>query len=177
MQRLEVAVRRLHVLYSQFFAGALDRQPYEAKKEVDRIVDRVNRSTERRNYAERFHFTSIVSRYQSQMELWNKTIRNKEMGDRRSASQAERMGIRERLLTRCVVGAEGQDPKELARLHSRYSDARRREGKAPVAIEKFAQNLKTQTDRLRQKHECGQIEIRVVENDEGVQIRARPSRG
>jgi len=125
MQRLEVAMRRLHVLYGQFFAGALDRQPYEAKKEVDRIIDRISRSTERRNYAERFHFTSLVSRYQSHMELWNKTMRNKEMGDRRSASQAERMGIRERLLTRSVVGTEGHDPKDLARLHTRYSDARR----------------------------------------------------
>ena len=81
MQRLEIALRRLSVLYGQFFAGALDRQPYEAKKEVDRIIDRVNRSNERRSYAERFHFNTIVSRYQTHMERWNKTMRLKEMGD------------------------------------------------------------------------------------------------
>ena len=64
---------------------------------------------------------------------------------------------------------------KLRRLHELFVSARARQGKGPVSFKKFARGIEAQASRLRAKHECGQIEVRLVESDYGVQIRARPS--
>jgi hypothetical protein len=175
IHRLELALRELKVKYDQFFAGALERQPFELRAEVLRIIDRITRHPPRQ-LALRFHFNSLVARFNSFSERWSKTLRTMEEGDHRTISAAERAGLKEWLLTRCVVRDAERSQKDLRRMHARFVEARRRHGKRAVPFEKFARGIASQTARLRAKHECDQIEVRLVESGDGVQIRARPGR-
>jgi hypothetical protein len=175
LHRMDVAMRELKVKYDQFFAGALDRQPFELRAEIERIIDRINRNPPGK-FAVRFRFNSLVARFNSFSELWSKTLRAQEEGDHRTPSLAERFNIRERLLTRCLVGDAKESQTELKRLHARFVEAQERRGKRGVPFERFARGIASQSDRLRASHECDQIEVRLVETDDEVQVRARPGR-
>lgn len=175
IRRLDVALRELKVKYDQFFAGALDRQPFELRKQVDRIIDRIGKQPPGK-YALRFHFNSLVSRYNSFSELWGKTLRSMEEGDHRAPTVSERFGLKERLITRCLVSDAERNRDDLRRVHRRFVEARERQGRRGVSFDKFLRGIASQAERLRARHECGQIEVRLVESDDEVQVRARPIR-
>jgi hypothetical protein len=175
LHRLDVALRELKVKYDQFFAGALDRQPFELRAEIERIIDRIRKQPPQQ-YAVRFRYNALVSRYNSFSELWGRTLRTMEEGSARKPSAAERLELREHLLARCVVREGQRDQEDLKRLHRRFVAARERRGKAPIPLDKFLHGLDSQTRRLRAKHGCDQIEVRLVESGDEVQIRARPGR-
>jgi hypothetical protein len=173
LHRLEVLLRELKVKYDQFFAGGLDREPLELRGEAEQIIGRINKQPPGQ-YAVRFHFNALVSRYNSFTELWNKSRRAMEEGGHRAPSFAERCGVKERLLTRCSIGDAERDRGELQRLHARFSDARARYGKGPISFDKFARGIAAQARALRAKHDCERVEVRLVEDGDNVEIRARP---
>jgi len=176
LHRLDVSLRELKIRYDQFFGGGLDREPLELRQRVDKLVRRMTAEPPQK-YALRFHFNTLVGRYHSLSELWGRTIRTREEGNHHTESQRERLGLKKRILGRCLVtAADSGDDAELRRLHGRYAAARERQGQNPVSFEKFARGIAGQARRLRSKHECGQIEVRLVESEDGVQIRARPGR-
>jgi len=175
LHRLDVALRELKVKYDQFFAGALDRQPFELRAEVERIIDRIRKQPPQQ-YALRFRYNALVSRYNSFSELWGRTLRTMEEGDTRKASLADRFELREHLLARCVVRDPDGSREDLERLHRRFVAARERRGKPAIPLDKFLRGLDAQTRRLRARHGCDQIEVRLVESGDEVQIRARPGR-
>jgi hypothetical protein len=175
IRRLEVLLGELKVKYDQFFVGALDRQPLELRQQADRIVQRITHDPPSK-YAMRFHFNALVSRYNSFSELWGKTVRTMEEGDHRSLSISERFGLKQHLITRASIGDPEKSRAEMQRLHRRFVEARERHGKRPVSYEKFARGIGAQSRRLRREHGCDQIEVRLVESGDDIQVRARPGR-
>lgn len=175
IRRFEVALRELKVKYDQFLAGGLDREPIELRHEVESIIRRVSQAPPGK-YAQRFHFNALVGRFNCFAERWGKAVRVHEEGDHRSANVAERLGLRERLLTRCVLSDPQRADQDLRRLHARFVEARARQGKGPVPFDRFARGIAAQARMLQARHECGPIEVRLVETGDEVQIRARPGR-
>lgn len=175
--RLEVGIRQLKRQYDMFFAGALDHEPIELRSRLQRLIRRYS-DTPIQKYAHRFHFNAMVSRFNSLSELWSKTMRCREEGDRRNHSLADRYQIRERLLARCRVNNGQYDEEALHRLHKKFTEARRAEngGKKPVSYEKFVKGISNQTRRLQKESGCAEIELRVVISDQEVQVKARPGK-
>ena len=97
--RLETRLRELKIQYDMFFNGALPREPFELRADVERLIRRHSGSPIRK-YAQRFHFNSLVSRFNSLSELWSKTIRTLEEGDRPAPGSVGR-GPTEKVLTSC----------------------------------------------------------------------------
>jgi hypothetical protein len=175
LNRLDLSLRELKIRYDQFFGGGLDREPLELRRRVDRLVRQMTAEPPQK-YALRFRFNTLVGRYHSFSELWGRTLRTREEGDYHAESQRERLGLKHRILGRCLVTSTEAADAELRRLHGRFAAARERQGQSQVSFEKFARGIAGQARRLRSKHECGQIEVRLVESEDGVQIRARPGR-
>jgi len=173
IHELEVGLRQLKVLYDQFFAGALDREPLPLRGRLEKIMDHLNRNPPDK-LATRFRYNAVLGRFNSFAELWSKMLRTHEEGGRRSVSVAERWGIRERLLTRCVISDDKGAPHDLLRLHQRYVEARKRHGRVGIPFEKFTRSVGAQVQRLRDEHRCVQIEVRLIECGDKIEIRARP---
>jgi len=175
--RLESSIKQLKVHYDMFFAGALSHEPLQLRSEVEKLIRQHAHST-MRNYAHRFHFNALVSRFNSLSELWTKTIRSMEEGDRRQPALAERSQPRERLIARARVLDGELDGEALRRLYDRFLDAREANGetKRAVSYDRFVRGISTQTDRLRKESGCAEIELRVVLRDQKVQVKARPGR-
>ena len=74
---LEAELKRLEAEYNMFFAGRLPRPPWEARKRVDQLVKRLDRSYIQ-NYADRFRFSTLQARYSAFTELWDRGLRARE---------------------------------------------------------------------------------------------------
>jgi hypothetical protein len=176
ISELEVGLRRLKVQYDMFFAGSVSQEPIELRSRLQKIIKR-NMNSSMQKYAQRFQFNSLVSRFNSLSELWGKTIRIMEEGDRRLPVIAGREQLRERLVARCrIKGAPGEEAG-LRRVYEKFIEARQR-GKGPndsaLSFQKFIRGISSQTQRLRKETGCAEIELRVVIRNDQVQVKASP---
>ena len=180
LARLEVGIRQLKVQYDMFFNGALAKEPLELRVELDAIIRR-HANTSIRKYAHRFHLNTLVSRYNSLIELWGKTLRTREEGDRPNARLVEQRAAprdSERVVGAHRVRAGSADDAGLHRLHDAFNAARRRSDPQARAVrfEAFVQGVGRESARLRERTGCELVELRVVVTPEGVQLKARPAR-
>lgn len=74
--RLEDDIRKLKIEFDIYFNGASKRPPLEARARLEsnlkRIADDRNLS-----YAQRYHFNSLISRFNSYRELWRRGLKKK----------------------------------------------------------------------------------------------------
>lgn len=176
LARLEVAIRQLKVQYDMFFAGSLSRQPLELRSEIEKQIKRYSR-TPIRKYAPRFHFNALVSRFNSYSELWAKTIRSLEEGNRKPPALQDAAGS-EAIVASCLVADPAREHDRLRDLHARFVEARVSGGgnDGAPSFEAFVRGVATQTNRLREKAGCEKVELRVIVSDGKVQLKARPGR-
>jgi len=175
--RLEKGIRQLKIQYDMFFAGSIPKQPFELRTEMERIIRR-HSVTPIRKYAPRFHFNSLVSRFNSMSELWAKTIRTLEEGERPAPAVADRAGNGEHLVARCTVADPSDERENLKLLHARLLEARKKsgEGGGKVSFDSFVRSIGAQAGKLREKTGCEKVELRVIVVDRKVVVKARPGR-
>ena len=174
ISRLESGIRQLKIKYDMFFAGALPLQPVELRQEIERLIHR-NSNEPIQRYAHRFHFNSLVSRFNSLSELWGKTIRSREEGERPIPAVAHLRDKRRDDPNQVTITDPEKDTDKLRKLHARYLAERcRAEGKTPaISFEKFVHGISSQADRLRKKSACPEIELRIVVEKHKVHLKAR----
>ena len=174
--RLESGIRQLKIQYDMFFAGSIPKQPFELRSEIETIIRR-HSATPIRKYAPRFHFNALVSRFNSLSELWAKTLRALEEGDRPAPAVADRAGTAEHIFARCTVNDPAEERDVLRLLHARLLDARKKagDGVGKLSFESFMRTVSAQAGKLREKSGCGKVEFRVIVLDRKVVVKARPS--
>ena len=79
MQRLEAALKQLEAEHTMYFAGRLPKPPWETRSRVDAIVKHYDRAYIQ-NYGDRFRFSTLQSRYQTFIDLWDQGLRAREEG-------------------------------------------------------------------------------------------------
>lgn len=175
--RLESGIRQLKIQYDMFFAGSVPKQPHELRSEIERLIKRYANAPIRK-YSARFHFNSLVSRFNSLSELWAKTIRTLEEGDRPAPAVADRAGSGEQVLARCTVEDPAGEKPHMKLLHARLLEARKKSGEdaGKLSFESFVRSVSTQAGKLREKTGCAKVELRVIVQDRKVVVKARPGR-
>jgi len=175
--RLESGIRQLKIQYDMFFAGSIPKQPLELRAELERIIRRHSVAPIRK-YAVRFHFNALVSRFNSLSELWAKTLRALEEGDRPAPAVADRAGSSEQVIARCTVKDPEKERDLLKLLHARLLDARKKAGDATgkLSFESFVLSVNAQAGKMRDKTGCDKVDLRVIVVDRKVIVKARPGR-
>lgn len=79
LRMLEIEMRRLEAEYNMYFAGRSLRPPVETRRRVTGMVRQLDRQ-HLSNYAERFRFTTLQTRFQSFIELWDRGMRARDEG-------------------------------------------------------------------------------------------------
>jgi hypothetical protein len=175
ISRLDSGIRQLKIQYDMFFAGAAQREPFELRQQVERLIKKYA-NAEIKKYHHRFQFTALVARYNCLCELWGRTLRTLEDGGR--AVPAERGESREQVVARCRLADLSQDEHELRRIHEGFCEARERvgAGSAPISFDKFSRRIAAQARKIREDSGCDVVELRVVVSGGQVQLKARPGR-
>ena len=181
--QLEVDIKRLKVHYDMFFSGAMPRQPYELRKQVDTLIRTFN-NTSIRKYHHRFMFNTLVGRYNMLCELWGKQLRAIEEGGRsaavasilnRASSSAPRhVPETEELCFSVSIRNPVAEPEVMRELSEHYLEARRTESGHPqIKLESFVKQIVRQAERLKGASGCETIEFRVLRKGDAVSLKAR----
>ncbi len=175
ISRLDTGIRQLKVQYDMFFAGALPREPLELRHRVERLIKRYAHASFGK-YRHRFQFNGLVARYNSLSELWGKTVRSREVGERPAPAVAELKEHRDRVLAQCRVIDPKPGDEALRRLHAKFVKARQRAGldTGQLTFEKFARKITAQARQIRDRTQCENVELRVVHSGGKVLLKARP---
>jgi len=176
---LEVELRKLEREYNMFFAGRLQRPPWEARGRVESLITKYDRAYIQ-NFADRFRFQTLQSRYAAFADLWDRGLRAKEEG---RPGPFGKPGPREKSLEsasrpsdRVVLVTTVADPiKEIRKLEELYEclvEAGREAGESPFPFHKFVQLVRSQVSKL-QRAGSREVAFRVALRDGHVTFTAR----
>jgi hypothetical protein len=178
---LEAELKRLEAEYNMFFAGRLPRPPWETRSRVEAIVKRLDR-TPMANYAYRFRFSTLQSRYVTFIDLWDRGLRAREEGrpgpfaHPRSAQAATSAAPEDRIVHVVTFRDPGHEIDKLRDLYEHLADARRAAGQGNVPFHKFAELIRSQVAKLKGKG-TPEVAFRVAMKDGKVSFTARPLKG
>jgi len=74
--RIEDEIRKLKIDFDIYFNGAAKRPPLEARARLEASLKRIA-DDRNLNYAQRYHFNSLISRFNSYRELWRRNLKKK----------------------------------------------------------------------------------------------------
>ncbi len=171
---LEAELRRLEAEYNMFFAGRLPRPPWETRTRVAALMKQIDRSPVS-NYAQRYRFSTIQSRFATFVELWDRGLRAREegrggpFGQRPSATPVQG----DRTLHVATLADPEHEGEKLKELYDRMVEARQAVGQASIPFQKFATLVHAQVSALRQQG-SDEVAFRVAVKDGKVAFTARP---
>lgn len=181
---LEAELKRLESEYNMYFAGRLQRPPWETRARVEKMVKRLDR-TPINNYGVRFRFNSLQTRFSRFLDLWDRALRAREEGrpgpfmQPRQQPQPE-PAAPERLDDKVVRVATFNDPtrepEKLKELYKSLVEAREKAGQPRIPFNKFADLVKAQVSALKDKGES-EVAFRVAMKDGKVSFTARVLKG
>ena len=178
---LEGELRRLEIEYNQYFAGRLPRPPVDTRTRVTGLVRRLDRQ-HISNYAERFRFATLQSRFQTFIDLWDRGLRAREEGrpgpfsQRPASAPLTKEKVEDRILHVAAFDDPIRESDKLIELYHRLADARREVGEEAVPFHKFSELVKDQVKRLKQKG-SPEVAFRVAVKDGKVNFTARALKG
>lgn len=179
---LESEIKKLETEYNMYFAGRLARPPWETRSRVEGLVKRLDR-TNITNYGIRFRFTTLQTRFNRFLDLWDRALRAREEGRRGPLSYAQQPAEPpklERIQDRIVAVTTLTDPlaerDKLQNLYKGLMEARQQAGQERIPFERFADLVNTQVTALRDKGSA-EIAFRVALKDGKVAFSARALRG
>jgi hypothetical protein len=179
---LEAELRRLETEYNMFFAGRLQRPPWETRSRVEGMVKRLDRA-HIGNYGERFRFTTLQSRFMTFIDLWDRGLRAREEGrpgpfvqPQRPPEPAPPRKPGDRIVHVATFSDPAVEMDKVQDLYERLVEARREVGQDPIPFHRFADLIRTQVTSLKDQG-SSEVAFRVAMKDGKVNFTARALRG
>ena len=183
LMTLEAELKKLEAEYNMFFSGRAKRPPWETRARVEALVRRWDRGYIETS-AERFRFSTLQSRFQTFIDLWDRGQRAREEGRPgpffQPPPKAGTLRPPEPPESKVLYVAAFTDPmREMDKLHSLYDtlmDARRQIGDDVVPFHRFAALVKDQVGKLRDSG-SPEVAFRVAMKDGKVNFTVRGLKG
>ncbi|MET0650588.1 MAG: MXAN_5187 C-terminal domain-containing protein [Pyrinomonadaceae bacterium] len=173
LARLEEDIRRLKVEFDIYFNGAAKRPPYDTKGRVDTLIKRL--ADERTlTFAQRYQYNSLAARYNSFMQLWRRTMQEREEGrgpSRRPAPTPEP----EATPATFVCSDPRGDVRTVRGLYEALVEARRKCGEPAddLSFARFHRMVAEKTEVLKERAGCERVHFSVAVKDGRVQFKAK----
>ena len=177
LQVLESELKRLEAEYNMFFAGRLPRPPWETRTRVAGLFkkfDRIQNTIP--NYAVKFRFQTLQSRFSSQLDLWDRGLRSREEGRAGPFAQPKTVERPKPTKDRVVAVTTLSDPlhemEKVRELYKNLVEARKEAGQEGLPFNKFADLIQKQVGSLRDQGNR-EVAFRVALKDGKVAFTAR----
>lgn len=190
--KLEESLRRLKVLYDQFFAGTRPIPPVEDRKRLERTIRELSQDRIRDN-ATRFRFNNLMNKWTMFQELWSRQMREKEEGplqyqkrmeafEKAKSDRAGRKpgepGSYERVTTddgqSYVRVTDSTSGAEIQALHEDIVRASAAAGAKAASLGQVSTMIDSQMEKLKERYGSRSIGFRVEVVDGKVKLKAKP---
>jgi len=171
----EEAITRVGREYDVFLYGTSGRLPAEGKRRLQEMA-RALSAQKIDSPADRYRLNSVLGRYNSQAEHWERAVRDKEEGRGRFSRGAGAPAANARPSS-SVQPEAPRTPDEA--LFARFVDARRDIGQdvSKLSFDKFRDQLAKEREALAAKTGRTAWEFEVAADGGRVRLIARPSKG
>ena len=176
LNRLEEDVRRLKVEFDIYFNGAARRPPYDTKGRVETIIKRL--ADERSlTFAQRYRYNSLVARYTSFLQLWRRTMQDREEG-RHHAPARRSANAEEAAQESASVFVCDDARKDIGTVRSLYEtlvEAKRRCGEPTddLSFARFHRMVAEKSEALKERAGCERVHFSVAVEDGRVAFKAK----
>jgi len=177
---LEGDLKRLESEYNMYFSGRLKRPPWETRARVEATVKRLDR-THVNNYGVRFRFTSLQTRLNRFIDLWDRALRAREEGrpgplmQQRKTEPPPPDPLQDRVVKVETFHDPSKEDAKVKALYDSFVKARQAAGQERVAYDKFATLVSSQVKALKNKGGTD-VAFRVAIKDGKVALTARALR-
>jgi hypothetical protein len=182
LTRLESELKRLEAEYNMFFAGRLPKPPWETRARVTAIVKHFDRAYIQ-NTGDRFRFSTLQSRFQTFVDLWDRGMRAREEGragpfpvKKSDPAPPAPKAPEDRVLHVAAFRDPIREMDKLQTLYDSLVEARRDVGEEAVPFQRFAELVKNQVAKLKASGNA-EVAFRVAVKDGKVNFTARAMKG
>ena len=180
LNRLEEDIRRLKIEFDQFFNGAAKRPPYDTKGRVETQIKRLG-DDRTLNYAHRYRYNSLASRYNAFRDLWRRTLQGREEG-RDSGATARASAKQEAVAAfkkaNFVCDDAHKDVELVKNLYSTLLEAKKACGEPTedFSFPRFHRLIASQADGLKQRLGCERVSFSIDVEGGHVSFKAKGER-
>jgi hypothetical protein len=188
LAEIEKQIRQLQIEWDKFFGGIEKKPPTDLKSRLEGVIRR-HANVEIRNNTERFRYQTMVAKYNTLSELWNKKLRAKEEGKAFGVHglKADILPpppppppVPEQRAARPAAGNEFrvQNPERdldaVRALYDNFLLARQKTGEqAPVKFESFQKLIGQQASRILSDKGAQAVDFRLETKDGKVSLKAK----
>lgn len=172
----EETITRVGREYDVFLYGSQGRLPAEGRRRLSEMA-RALSAHKIDSPADRYRLNTVLGRYNSQVELWERAVRDKEEGKGRFARPGSSSRAPNAPAPSSVHTTARSSPDE--DLFARFREARRKKGEdvSRLSLERFREQLAKEREKLTAKTGHAQWEFDLAEDDGRVRLIARQSKG
>jgi len=179
LARLEEDIRRLKIEYDTYFNGGSKRPPYDTKLRVESHLKRIgdDRSL---NFAQRFHYNTLATRYNGLREVWRRTMKDREEGrDAFTLHRAARKAQEKEApfkASKFTCADVRHDVQTIKGVYDALMDAKRACGEAgqDLSFAKFHRLVVERTEALKEKMGTDRMVFSVDVEGGHVSFKAKP---
>ncbi len=172
--RLEDDIRRLKVEFDIYFNGAAKRPPYDTKGRVETLIKRLG-DERTLTFAQRYHYNSLAARFTSFMQLWRRTMQDREEGRGAMRRPAPPRPEPETPAATFVCSDPRGDVRTVRGLFDALVEARRKCGESTedLSFARFHRMVAEKSEALKERAGCERVHFSVAVCDGRVQFKAK----
>jgi len=177
LTNLDEWIRRLKIEYHIFFNGHRAKPPDDLKFRVERLLKKLSECSDLSS-AQRFRYSTLVTRYYVYRDLWRRMQQNHEMGiDSKDAAPGPTPPNQNSSHPAATVRISISDPKtEEEKVRELYEALLHIKGtekqETQLSYSQFAKYIATQTQSIRQKYGCSQVAFTIALEDDAIRFTA-----
>ena len=173
--QFEQNLGELIIKYEQYFLGLEKREPLRLLQEVERASRRYMPANIV-NTMHRFRYNSLIARFNSYRQYWNRIVRLMEEGKYSRDQFRMKLHLREGNSGKHHHPPEPPQDPEVERLFQQYIEARKacHLPTGNITPDLISSAIEKQKPILAEKYHCQQVEFKVVIEDGKPKIKARP---
>ncbi len=175
--RLEEDIRRLKVEFDIYFNGGAKRPPYDTKSRVETVIKRLA-DDRTLTFAQRYRYNSLIARHTSFLQLWRRTMKDREEGRGTAASRvAARFGTAENESPkRTFVCADARrEVSTIKSLYESFVDAKKQCGEPTedLSFPRFHRMISEKSEALKERAGCERVQFSIDIRDGRVSFKAK----
>lgn len=163
---VERDLQQLRVEFERYFNGALDLPPHDLRDQIKKRIRLLRGQTQ--GPVENFRLNTLEARFNSYNEMFNRRVRDIEEGRAsvRNRDNPSRVNVEEGVM----VSGRIDDSAAAAFYQRLYGDS---DAAEKIDIDRFRGYLNQQTQKIRQRTGCRQVQFRLAREDGRFKLKAK----